>query len=283
MKLTQKITREYLRITKTYNTNSVILWEDETRLVVATGLDADSDNTKTGAMVQIYIIHRTVKPILASKLGLDIEICGDCPHRGFIADGVLYERRCYVNIGQAPTSIFSAYHRGSYRYAHPSEYAQLFGGRIVRFGAYGDPVYVPFDIIAAIAAVAADWTGYTHQWRNPAYAAFKPYVMASVDSEEQAAAAVADGWRYFRVGVYGQTELLANEIICPASVEAGKKTTCEKCKLCNGRKFGETDVRKNIVIRDHSAIARTKPMNIQAVPAAAMAAPAAAGAFTILQ
>jgi hypothetical protein len=135
----------------------------------------------------------------------------------------------------------------------------LFGGRMVRFGAYGDPAYMPLWLIKAITAVCTDYTGYTHQWRDTAYTDYRGYIMASADSEVDAVDAVSAGWRYFRVRAVGSA-LVAGEIMCPAAEESGKKTTCEKCRLCNGKKHGSGDNRKNIAIIDHSRIAASKPL-----------------------
>ena len=42
---------------------------------------------------------------------------------------------------------------------------------------------------------------------------------------------------------------MSNEIICPASEEAGRKATCQDCKLCSGN----TIKAKDIVINVHGA------------------------------
>ncbi len=245
------------------NPNGVILHEDNTRVIIATGIKTKSSNEKTGDMIQIWILHRTLNPLEAIKTGQDEAICGKCIHRGEakFVDGVIkyVNRRCYVQVDKAPNGIFKAYHRGSYRRVNQSEYPALFSNRMVRFGAYGDPVYIPFEIVEAITAVCKDWTGYTHQWRDSAYSAFRPVLMASADSVQDAMEAIALGWRYFRVRPIDST-VLAGEIMCPASEESGKRTTCAQCRLCNGVKHGADDRRKNITIIDHSRIAASKPL-----------------------
>jgi hypothetical protein len=62
--------------------------------------------------------------------------------------------------------------------------------------------------------------------------------MASVDTVEEAHAAWLGGWRTFRIRA-PQDPLLALdrtplECVCPASDEAGHRTTCERCQLCRG-------------------------------------------------
>jgi hypothetical protein len=155
--------------------------------------------------------------------------------------------------------VFRAYRRGAYRKATSREFATLFGGRTVRFGAYGDPAFIRPETIKRIAAVSDKWTGYTHQWATRPD--LQPYLMASVDTPSEADQAAASGWRYFRVSPFGDANKLAGEISCPASAEAGKRTVCADCKLCDGARCD--DARKNIVIQDHSSIKRTNDSLIQ--------------------
>lgn len=56
------------------------------------------------------------------------------------------------------------------------------------------------------------------------------------------------GWRTFRVKPTNSPDVLAQEIVCPASEEAGKRTVCASCLLCNGNK---QDGRKDISILAH--------------------------------
>lgn len=57
------------------------------------------------------------------------------------------------------------------------------------------------------------------------------------------------GFRTFRV-IQEDDPLDSDEIMCPASAEMGKRTTCDRCGLCSGHADG-TDTRKNIAIIDH--------------------------------
>src|ERR1044072_7826307 len=86
------------------------------------------------------------------------------------------QRTCYVNVGQAPLRIWRSYNEGSY--PKLTDFS-VFEGRRIRFGSYGDPVFIPFDVLKAIAHHSAGWTGYTHQWRNPLFAAYREFIMAS--------------------------------------------------------------------------------------------------------
>jgi hypothetical protein len=118
----------------------------------------------------------------------------------------------------------------------------------VRLGSYGDPVHIPIGIIRWIVFFADKVTGYTHQWRQSQYQAYREYLMASADSTRDYADAKAAGWRVFRVRAASE-HLQAAEIACPASDEAGKRTQCERCELCNGAKG--FDCRKDIAIIVH--------------------------------
>lgn len=211
-----------------------ILYETKTIVVIAT---TESKNRKTGDMIQVWILRSDVDPVTAIKQGSDKRICGDCPARG---------EYCYVNVGQAPNAVFRAYANGSYEKLELERYGEVFGGRAVRLGAYGDPAFIPERVIAAICSSADNWTGYTHQWRKNAW--IRPYVMASVDSIAEKIEASKWGWRTFRIS--GNDEGTVGEIVCPASQG---KTTCENCLLCNG--VHGLDRRKSIFIPVHGSTA----------------------------
>ena len=259
-----------------YNKNGVVIFENDSIVAIATGLKSRSANAKTGSMIQVWILVRNVSPLDAIKLGLDKAICIDCPHMGRLVDGLVKDRRCYVNVGQAPMSVWKCYQNGGYRMAEESEYGALFGDRFVRFGSYGEPVLIPLPILQAIAAVSRDWTGYTHQWRREEYAEYRSLLMASADSDRDSWDANSLGWRYFRVRAAGDTTLDAGEIKCPASKESGNRVKCEDCRLCNGVKHGENETRKNIVIQDHSNIAKRKPLQNQPLIQISLGAPSLA-------
>jgi len=198
-------------------------------------ISTKSENRKTGDMMQVWILSADMHPFEAIKTGNDRSICGDCKHRG---------STCYVAVHQAPTSIFHAWKRG--KYALASDYSH-FRGYNVRFGAYGDPAALPIGVIEAIAQEAKGHTGYTHQWKLPHAQPYKAYLMASVDSLAEYREAKAMGWRTFRIKNADEGKL-KQEIVCPASEEAGKKSSCDKCGLCSGI---EGKGKKDIVINVH--------------------------------
>jgi hypothetical protein len=212
-------------------------------VVIANRIVSESGNAKTGAMVQTFIIRQDMRPLEAARLGYDFSICGHCPHRPS-NDG-----SCYVNIGRSVESVFGAYKRG--RYARPHvDYdtdllPELFADSIFRLGSYGDPAAAPFRIWQHATARVKARNGYTHQWRD--FPAFAALCMASVDSEAQATEARSSGWRTFRVRS-AAAPVMTGEVVCPASEEAGKRTTCSDCRACGGT---QAKARVSIVIAAH--------------------------------
>ena len=207
--------------------NGFILHEDRDRVIIATGFSNPSDNRKTGDMVQVWILVKAVDPVRAIKEGLDRLICGSCVHRG---NGDGSGRSCYVNVGQAPLGIYRAWKAGAYL---PLPSVSVFSGRRVRFGAYGDPTWIPLSLALAIAGVSSGWTGYTHQWRKPSLQGWKTLLMASVDSVAELVIARSMGWSTFRVTP--DTDHHTVETLC-ASDRNG--TPCVDCLACAGARSG---------------------------------------------
>ena len=233
----------------------IILWQGKSLLdgeriaVVATGIFGKSENVKTGDMIQTYIIRRDIHPMLARRLGEDKSICGDCKHKE--------QSTCYVNLCHGPIGVFNALVDGSYRHFQDGD-LDLFAERNVRIGSYGDPAAVPYDIWHNLCMASKGYTGYTHQWNNKKTdQRLKNLCMASVDSitgyNKEYAKARGMGWRTFRVfagdkdiSIYD--EKLDDEIVCPASKEAGVLTDCNKCNLCCGLQKANG---KNVLINHH--------------------------------
>ena len=232
--------------------SGVVLYEGPSRIdgkpivAIACRIADASNNAKTGAMVQTFIMRRDIAPHEALKTGDDSSVCGDCPLRP-INKGAT---RCYVRVYQAPLSVWNAYHRG--RYAIPGVHfdvallPQLFAGLSFRIGSYGDPAAIPASVWKIATRKVKNRTGYTHQWRKRIGAGLKGLCMASADSESDVATATAKGWRTFRVRKH-DAPTLATESICPASKEGGQRVQCDTCGLCKGA----TIAARNIVIADH--------------------------------
>lgn len=215
-----------------------------------------SRNPKTGAMLQTWILRDGIDPRVASQSGQDTAICGHCPLKGdaitspnsftainpkfdkkrgkhYIGIPLAKERPCYVNIGVTVMPIYNGLQRGIYPTLTDAQIREAGAGKVVRLGAYGDPVMVPGEVWDNLIADASGFTGYSHQWRQEG-ADFRPeQTMASADSLEYAKLAWDAGYRTFRV-VNSVHDLQDNEILCPASKEGGYKTTCANCQLCAG-------------------------------------------------
>lgn len=206
-----------------------VLHSDAWRVVIATGFRRRSSNRKTGPMIQVWILTRREDPVAAVASGGDAAICGGCPMRGEVVSGAKgrKRRRCYVNVGQAPASVWSAWRRGAYP-AMPS--VDVFKDRRVRFGAYGDPAFIPLPLLSAIASASDGWTGYTHQWRRPWMAGYRRFIMASVDSDAERQAAQAAGWRTFQVVPRRGRPAGRVGSLCPSE----RGVSCHDCLRCCG-------------------------------------------------
>jgi len=218
-----------------------------------------SKNPKTGPMVQVWILRADVNPAEAVATGADRATCGDCALRPLIQRlartgqalsgwrATLRRKPCYVNVGQAPLAVWRTWRAGGYVVwdGDPAPFA----GRAIRWGAYGDPALLPSDVVHTVNAAARGWTGYTHQWRSPAAAWARAVFMASADQSGDVDAARRRGWRVFYAHD-GTAPLPSRMITCPASKEAGERTTCAECTLCDGA-TGDDDARRSIAILAH--------------------------------
>lgn len=133
---------------------------------------------------------------------------------------------------------------------------QLIGrGRLVRLGTYGDPAAVPTIVWHRLTEHASGHTGYTHQWRT-CDQSLRTLCMASADSLADAREAQTAGWRTFRV-MPCDAPRAANEAVCPASAEAGRKLTCAQCLAC----AGADGRRGSVVIQAHGGTAVMAAVN----------------------
>ena len=196
---------------------------------------SDSTNSKTGNMIQTFILDSTVDPITASRTGKDESICGSCPHRGTPNNndkGQATNRTCYVTLAHAPLGKYKAYKKGVYGTTTATlKQVESFGSlQGVRLGTYGDPCAVPNDIWKALTSKALYSTAYTHAAINP----MPDSIMTSTDNLKQSVDAWSRNERTFRVISSINQLYKRREILCPASEEMGKRATCASCKLCGG-------------------------------------------------
>ena len=210
-----------------------------------------SSNSKTGDMIQTYILRSDMDPRLASKTGQDYSICGTCPMRGTPTNDPkrkqAKDRPCYVILGQGPTIVYKNFQAGNYPNATGYRISRLAKDRKVRLGTYGDPGAVPGYIWDRLLILAKGHTGYSHQASTPGADYNPDILMYSADSLEQARQAWAKNYRTFRVVKNIDDLDKDHEILCPASEEAGRKTTCIDCQLCKGAAIKA----KSIVIVAH--------------------------------
>jgi len=188
-----------------------------------------SNNTKTGNQLQTYIFRADIDPLEASRSGEDFSICGNCTLRGVAHggnEGQARDRACYVVLFQAPLGKYRAYKRGSYSRA--TDIAAIGRGKTVRIGSYGDGLAVPERIWDELCSEANGHTAYTHQKNTQPHR-----FMTSVESLGEAEQAWDRGERTFRV-VKSVEQMVKGEVLCPASKEAGQRTTCVSCQLCAG-------------------------------------------------
>jgi len=220
--------------------------------IVAIALTGKSTNSKTGALMQTYILRDDINPLDAIKTGQDESICGSCIHRGDPTTN--RKRSCYVNIGQGAMAVFNAFLRGAYPDISDSFYAiRALGFHVaVRLGTYGDPAAVPAGVWETLTSFATSHTGYTHQIDNPALTQdqktrIAALCMVSADTPHDVENAKSQGYRYFRIRLEGEA-LGPREFVCPASEEAGKRKQCADCMACNGTKENRPNQASPVII-----------------------------------
>jgi hypothetical protein len=145
-----------------YNGKSLL--DGKPIVVIATYSDR---NTKTGKVVQTYILRSDIDPREASKTGEDFSICGDCTMRGETTTDperkIAKGRRCYVNLGQGVLIVYKSFIKGIYPTANTQKNRNTLGrNRFVRVGTYGDPAAVPSFVWEQLLAEASTFTAYSH-------------------------------------------------------------------------------------------------------------------------
>ena len=223
-------------------------------VIIATGLDRSTTNEKTGPLIQTWIMRADIPPHRAVYDGADEPICGGCPFKS--GNG------CYVVTAFGPRAIWGAYKNGVYETYDPAAHDYIFASTGLRIGSYGDPTAGPYKLWKRLADLAPMRTGYTHQWRIGRFWRFRALIMASTHSAEENELAQSKGWRTFRAKDPAQP-VAGNEIVCPASAEAGYTKDCATCGACNGNANGGS--RRSVVIDIHGSIA-TVAMARRALP-----------------
>lgn len=237
---------------------SYLVWEGPSEIdgsPIGLVMVVSSSNTKTGDVVQTYIVPKGFLAKESIHSGADYAVCGDCPRRGSGGKG----RTCYVSLATGLNVIARAYCAGSIPVINGHKARCLATGRVLRLGTYGDPSAIPARVWRGLCASAASVVGYTHQWRRGFAAHLKQWCMASCETEAQAAMAHTQGWRTFRAGPIGSRPV-AGEITCPASAEGGHRVDCAQCRLCGGAGVSAKSI--HIVEHHTSANAAKKRLSV---------------------
>lgn len=213
------------------------------------GILVPSTNDKTEGGWQLWIMRSDVHPMDAIRSGEDYSVCGNCPLRRTLVEATLdnllkqdeYSRGCYV-IPPPIGKIWKGYHEGRYT-RDLAKLSSLAEGEFLRYGAYGDPAAIPFEVLFGLRQYGWRKTaGYTHQISHENFdPRLVSLLMVSCDSLQDRAKAKALGARTFRIDWLAQG-LQAGEIWCPSDV-----TSCRRCGLCNGQESQA----KDIVITQH--------------------------------
>lgn len=195
------------------------VYEDNKRMLVITGVPGRhsiSRNPKTGPMAQCWVLPRQLPPV--EPKGMELS-CGDCPLSPHNNGG------CYVVLARAPLAVWKRYHALDVEPPPPRFPLGL------RITAFGDPAFLPLELWEDLISRAEFYTGYTHQWKSLDASAWGRFLMASVESVEDARKARSQGWRTFRIMASNQARLDEGEVLCRNVV---KSVTCSACRLCDG-------------------------------------------------
>ena len=195
------------------------------------------------------------KTSMQSFFSKDGDVCLDCPYamsNGSDLKGCYTHKvRQYSGMVSQLRSIGSKYESWDsipkYDDKIGADVVAMCNGRYVRFGTYGEPSLMPISLLRCISVVAKTWSGYTHQWDKPWAYAYRDFFMASTHDVEQTTMAETMGWRAFMDdSTHTKHDGMVN---CPASSEAGYKSSCSKCALCSGVRGKGS---KSVYIFNHS-------------------------------
>ena len=176
---------------------------------------------------------------------LDGSNCLDCPFSLGSGDGGCYTHKYeqYCGFLKMLRSI-KAELLTEFSQEKESAILEMCNRTYVRFGSYGEPSLLNYNLVDSMAVLSSGWTGYTHQWEKIWAKPYGRFFMASTHNQEQSVIARENEWRSFIATKVG-TE---NATSCPASKEMGYKSNCAKCGLCSGTNGKGT---KDVKILEH--------------------------------
>lgn len=118
-----------------------------------------------------------------------------------------------------------------------SELIKAAKGLYIRFGVYGEPIFIPKNLLQELTETCKSWTGYTHQWQF--YPDYMPYLMASTDTIQEYTTAKKIGWRCFHV-ISDYSFIPSKSVLCP-EIDS-EILTCSTCNLCSGLNVAAKDI-----------------------------------------
>ena len=235
----------------TVNQTSMKVWQGPSAYdgrpiyLAITNLVRDSVNRKTGPTAYAWIMSAEAEPHTAAKAGDDRSCCGDCVRRP--ANGEYLKangmKACYVVKHEAPLSIHRSLKDATPVGLERAKRALEHSGKILRWGAYGDPAMLPIELGRELSSAAQDHVGYSNQWHLAFAQPWQSLLMASVSSFEAMLQAQAMGWHTFRADKLGSA-IANHETICPA-YDTKNAVQCVSCKLCNPKRG------RDVVIVEH--------------------------------
>ena len=194
------------------------------RIVVI--MTTQTSNQKTGPMPQVWYLVADKEPHTAHKDRDDVAICGGCKHA--------LEDSCYVVLHRAPLSVYRSWIAGKYGTLEEGiRWLDYMRPRLVRVGAYGDPMAAPHLLPLLgdkVESHGGRLLGYSHRWKHPTAATYRRWLMASVDTPADGLRARSKGWRTFRVRTEGEP-LAWDEVLC---AHEENRTACNACGECDG-------------------------------------------------
>jgi hypothetical protein len=211
------------------------------------------ESNKKRKIVQTYTFSRKQFELIANGTNDGMKTffnnadtnCLDCPFNKF---GKCYTHKFnqyvgFISMLKSIAKEFGTFDNiPTFRFDMIIQAREMSQGTYVRFGTYGEPSLHPIKMIEEMSNVASNWTGYTHQWmRND----LSKFFMASTHDINEEIVARLKGYRSF-IATESKIDSIVN---CPASKEAGFKSTCSKCNLCSGT-LG-TKSNKSIYILNH--------------------------------
>ena len=229
-----------------YVPNSALIYQDYSLAVpneevslIITGLNGNSNNSKTGRMAQLYLLC-SQKPSDAIRNGIDKAVCGHCSLRNSKDNNGI---NCYVNTHHLQRTWYAL--KGN-RYQHMSLWQVrdilLANKTPLRVTAYGDMALIAsgYDILDTLTS-STQFTGYTHQHNEQFFDhRLATKLMLSVDSlaHKLETQKRFPNCRTYRI--LAKNEVKQNdEILCPSKKiplpHGGfrRNIQCQTCLLCN--------------------------------------------------